>query len=182
MYPISSSTSVSLVTEASTLSTAADAFCTLAESEDWVVESEGLLKVAQALFDGEELEDDTKTYAAELDVANAPLEATLPLILEDIEGAGEALVELNKIALEFIYSDEGSEPTRKDVMRFERALVWSQKAERAFSNAIDIAAERGASVDQLRAELEAFAQHIDSTKTIADRLAARYAQVQDATA
>lgn len=182
MVPVESSKSVSLASQPSSLSAAARNFCDLAEGENWVVESKGLLKVAQALFDGEELEDDTKTYAVKIKASEAALPDVLSTVLSDIVEAEQAMADLNRIAMNYLSSAEGAEPNRRDVMRFERALVWGQKAERAFENAIEIAEGRGGDVEQLDVAREALSVRIDETKSIADRLAARYAKLRDVNA
>jgi hypothetical protein len=179
MYPVEASTEVSLARQDSALKRSADAFCELAESEDWVIESQGLASVARALFDGEEMSDGTATYAVTIDAASGAPSTVLNALLSDIVAAGSALDDLNVQAAGYLRNEAETVPSRRDVMRFERALIWAGKAERGFSNAADILSERGIDTGEAKTALERLSREIDETRDLADALADRYAQRQD---
>jgi len=179
MYPVEASTEVSLAPQDSALERAANAFCDLAEAEDWVIESEGLASVARALFDGEEMSDGTATYAVTINAASGLPSTVLSELLSDIVAAEAALDDLNAQAAGYLEDDKEDVPSRRDVMRFERALIWAGKAERGFSNAADIVSDRGIDAGEAKTALEGLAREIDETRDLADDLAERYAQRQD---
>jgi len=180
MYPVQSSSEVSLVRQDSALKRSADAFCELAEAESWVVRSEGLANVARALFDGEDISDGTATYAVTISADSGAPAIVLDRLAADSGKARAALDELNaeaELHLASLAADEA--PSRRDVMRFERALIWAGKAERGFSNAADMLAERGVDASGVRQTIESFSLEIDETRDLADRLADRYAKRND---
>ena len=177
MYPVQSSSEFSIIEQDSALKSSADAFCELAETENWVVESEGLARVARALFDGEEMSDGTATYAVTISAETGAPAMVLDRLIGDASEATAALNALNAEAalyLETVLEDEA--PSRRDVMRFERALIWAGKAERGFSNAADILAERGVDATGARQAIEGFSLEIDETRALADQLADHYAK------
>ncbi len=175
MYPTEVSLSKPISEEQTALRASADAFCETAEAEGWVAQAPGLVKIAQSLFDGKSPDaDGSMSYADAINVSGSDVSLVSMTITADAQKASSALAGVNEEARALVQAGR-SQAGRADVIRLERALVWAQKAHRAFADATDeLSGRGGVDLRDVDAALNMLAVEIDETRALANALADLY--------
>lgn len=183
MVPGEASLETSLTANQSALRKISADYCDATVENGWVEASGGLMGLANTLINGRSGEAD-EDYAARIGATSAAPSLVLARIVSDAQAARTGLANVTREAHDLLQSNIDGAATRADVMSYERALVKAQMAYRNFQGALgEVTARDDMDMDvtPVDRELKSFADTIDSARTTADGLAAKYASLSSTT-
>lgn len=159
-----------LTAEQSSLRKVSDAYIDMAERENWVAKSGGILGFARVLMDGVSGDeaDPTASYASQLKRVGSVDDQVVHL-REDIESATHGLNVATMEAQKLFGASVSARSLRADLVSYESALVTAKKARRTFVSAMaEFDKETG---EQVTEALSGFDASIKAGNKAADKLA-----------
>ncbi len=157
-------------------------YCDKTVTAGWVEESSGVSGLAQMLMHGRETVTNPDTvYATRIGATTAAPALVLAKIASDAADARAGLETVTREASAVLAGGKDQTANRGDIMSFERALVRAQMSHRSFAQAFnDVSARADLDVSPIALEVDRLAASIDKARSIADRLADRYAAIEPA--
>lgn len=182
VVPGETTVETSLSANQSKLRQASVEYCDKTVEEGWVEESGGVSSLAHVLMHGRDSAvDPDALYATRIGATTAAPALVLARIATDAAEARAGLAEVTREADAVLSGGKDQTANRGDVMSFERALVRAQMSQRSFARALDqVTARADMDVSPIVSEIDKFATAIDRARSIADKLADRYAAVEPA--